>query len=85
MSASEGSVTAKLRQLWGYDNILRDLNLDRYRSMGETEVVTVEHRDGQRTDERIKDWSKRRIIATTLSMPSSSLVLGRATYSDSIG
>ena len=60
VSASEGGVTAKLRQLWGYDNILRDLNLDRYRSMGETEVVTVEHRDGQRTDERIKDWSKRK-------------------------
>ena len=60
VSASEGSVTAKLRQLWGYDNILRDLNLERYRSMGETEVVTVEHRDGERTDERIKDWSKRK-------------------------
>lgn len=28
--------------------------------MGETEVVTVEHRDGERTDERIKDWSKRK-------------------------
>lgn len=60
VSASEGSVTAKLRKLWGYDNILRDLNLERYRSMGETEVVTVEHRDGERTDERIKDWSKRK-------------------------
>ena len=60
VSASEGGVSAKLRQLWGYDNILRDLNLERYRSMGETEVVTVEHRDGQRTDERIKDWSKRK-------------------------
>ena len=60
VSASEGGVTAKLRQLWGYDNILRDLNLERYRSMGETEVVTVEHRDGERTDERIKDWSTRK-------------------------
>ena len=60
VSASEGGVTAKLRQLWGYDNILRDLNIERYRSMGETEVVTVEHRDGERTDERIKDWSKRK-------------------------
>ena len=60
VSASEGGVTAKPRQLWGYDNILRDLNLERYRSMGETEVVTVEHRDGERTDERIKDWSKRK-------------------------
>ena len=60
VSASEGGVTAKLRQLWGYDNILRDLNLERYRSMGETEEVKVEHRDGARTDERIKDWSKRK-------------------------
>jgi len=60
VSASEGSVTAKLRKLWGYDNILRDLNLERYRSMGETEEVKVEHRDGARTDERIKDWSKRK-------------------------
>ena len=60
VSASEGGVTAKLRQLWGYDNILRDLNLERYRSMGETEDVTVEHRDGESTVERIKDWSKRK-------------------------
>ena len=60
VSASEGSVTAKLRQLWGYDNILRDLNLERYKSMGETEEVKIEHRDGERTDERIKDWSKRK-------------------------
>ena len=60
VSASEGSVTAKLRQLWGYDNILRDLNLERYKSMGETEEVKVEHRDGGRTVKRIKDWSKRK-------------------------
>ena len=60
VSASEGGVTAKLRQLWGYDNILRDLNLKRYKSMGETEVVTVEHRDGEPPVERIKDWSKRK-------------------------
>ena len=60
VSVSEGGVTAKLRHLWGYGNILQKLNLERYRSMGETEIVTVEHRDGERTDERIKDWSKRK-------------------------
>ena len=57
VSASEGGVTARLRSLWGYGNILHTLNLDRYDSMGETERVS---REGEATEElRIKDWSKR--------------------------
>ena len=57
VSASEGGVTARLRSLWGYDDILHTLNLDRYDSMGETERVS---REGEATEElRIKDWSKR--------------------------
>ncbi len=39
VAASEGGVTARLRSLWGYDDILHSLNLDRYESMGETELV----------------------------------------------
>ena len=59
--ASEGSVTAKLRHLWGYDRILQELNLERYRSMGETELVRQEEKDGSITKaEKIKDWSKRK-------------------------
>ena len=54
--ASEGSVTATLRHLWGYDEILKDLNFDRYKSMGETEVIEV----GGKLIEQIKDWTKRR-------------------------
>lgn len=54
--ASEGSVTATLRHLWGYDEILKELNFERYQSMGETEMIEVE---GKPT-ERIKDWSKRK-------------------------
>lgn len=57
VSASEGGVTARLRSLWGYDDILHTLNLDRYDSMGETERV---YREGETTEKlRIKDWSKR--------------------------
>ena len=56
--ASEGGVTARLRSLWGYDDILHTLNLDRYDSMGETERVS---REGETTEKlRIKDWSKRK-------------------------
>ena len=58
VSASEGGVTARLRRLWGYDDILHTLNLDRYDSMGETERVS---REGETTEKlRIKDWSKRK-------------------------
>ena len=58
VSASEGGVTARLRSLWGYDDILHTLNLYRYDSMGETERVS---REGETTEKlRIKDWSKRK-------------------------
>lgn len=58
VSASEGGVTARLRSLWGYDDILHTLNLDRYDSMGETERVS---REGETTEKlRVKDWSKRK-------------------------
>ena len=58
VSASEGGVTARLRSLWGYDDILHTLNLDRYDSMGETERVS---REGETTEKlHIKDWSKRK-------------------------
>ena len=61
VGASEGSVTAKLRHLWEYDDILRDLNFERYQSMGETEIVSQKEKDGSITkSERIKDWSKRK-------------------------
>ena len=57
VSASEGGVTARLRSLWGYDDILHTLNLDRYDSLGETERVS---REGETTEKlRITNWSKR--------------------------
>lgn len=57
--ASSGDVTAYLRRIWGYDEILQRLNIPRYREGGLTEMVTYEHNNQQHTEERIKGWSKR--------------------------
>ncbi len=43
---TSGSVTDFLRHVWGYDSILHDLNLPRYR-------------DGGLADDKIPDWTKR--------------------------
>ena len=62
VAASEGGVTARLRSLWGYDDILHCLNLDRYESMGETELVP-QHPNSEEDESmkcRITDWSKRK-------------------------
>ena len=62
VAASEGGVTARLRSLWGYDDILHSLNLDRYESMGETELVP-KHPNSEEDESmkcRITDWSKRK-------------------------
>ena len=60
--ASEGGVTARLRSLWGYDDILHSLNLDRYESMGETELVPKypNSEEDESMKCRITDWSKRK-------------------------
>ena len=61
VDATSGSVTAILRHLWGYDEILHELNFDRYKQAGLTETVTWEsnHGKNKHTKEQIVDWSKR--------------------------
>lgn len=51
-----GKVTDKLREEWGLINIIRELNLPKYRANNETERIT--RKDGS-THEVIKDWTKR--------------------------
>ena len=59
--ATSGSVTAILRHLWGYDDVLHQLNFERYKQAGLTETVTWEsnHGKNKHTKEQIVDWSKR--------------------------
>lgn len=56
---TSGSVTDFVRHQWGYDTILHDLNLERYKAAGLTDVIGFDHRGQVHQEERIKDWTKR--------------------------
>ncbi len=54
--STSGSITDKLREDWGLINIMKELNLPKYRALGLTEIE--ERKYGQKV-EIIKDWTKR--------------------------
>lgn len=54
--STSGSITDKLREDWGLINIMKELNIEKYRSLGLVEMV--ENSKGEEK-ERIIDWSKR--------------------------
>ena len=56
---TSGSVTDFMRRNWGYDQILHDLNLPRYKDGGMTEIVHYEHNGQGHDEERVIGWSKR--------------------------
>lgn len=57
--STSGSITDFIRHLWGWDEVLHDLNFERYRNAGLTERVERKV-DGRRFSvERIAGWSKR--------------------------
>ncbi len=65
--STTGSVTAYLRRIWGWDDILMNLQLERIKkivpdplSEGITEIIEWETEDGQvHKKEAIKNWTKR--------------------------
>lgn len=57
--STSGSITDFIRHIWGWDEVLHSLNIDRYRTVGLTEMVERERGGYVRTEERIKNWSKR--------------------------
>lgn len=56
---TSGSVTDFVRHQWGYDEILHDLNFDRFKKAGLTTMVKQLHFGKEIEVERIKDWTKR--------------------------
>jgi CRISPR-associated endonuclease Csn1 len=54
--ATTGSITDKLREDWDLINVMKELNLPKYRALGLTESET---RKNGKTIERIIDWTKR--------------------------
>jgi CRISPR-associated endonuclease Csn1 len=58
--STSGNVTAYLRRIWGWDDVLMNLQLSKYRELNLTEWKEWETKDGQKhKQEVIKNWSKR--------------------------
>lgn len=56
VNTTTGSITDKLREDWDLINVMQELNFDKYKKLGLTEII--EKKDGN-TKERIVDWTKR--------------------------
>lgn len=61
VTVTEGNVTSKLRNLWGWDDVLMNLQLPRYKILNQTEIKEWTSGHGRRihTREEIKGWTKR--------------------------
>lgn len=57
--ASSGNVTDFFRHAWGYDQILHDLNLERYALADLVREETFIHKGQKHTEPHIENWSKR--------------------------
>lgn len=57
--STTGSVTDFVRRVWGYDMVLHNLNIERYRKGDLTEIVEYDHKGQIHKEERIIGWSKR--------------------------
>lgn len=57
--STSGSITDFLRHVWGWDEVLHDLNFERYRNAGLTKNVEREIDGKKICVERIAEWSKR--------------------------
>ena len=57
---TSGSVTSELRHIWGWDDVLMNLQLPKYKEYGLTEEVEYENNGQKHKKEVIKDWNKRK-------------------------
>lgn len=59
--ATSGTITAELRHLWGWDDVTMNLQLDKFKALGQTHIVEWEsdHGKSQHKKEVITGWTKR--------------------------
>jgi CRISPR-associated endonuclease Csn1 len=57
--ATSGTVTAELRHIWGWDDVLMNLQIPKYRDLGLTETEEFEHKGQKHVREKIVGWTKR--------------------------
>ncbi|MCZ4318770.1 type II CRISPR RNA-guided endonuclease Cas9 [Aequorivita viscosa] len=56
VTPTTGMITDKLREDWGVINVMKELNMPKYRALG---LIEIEERKNNKTIEKIKDWTKR--------------------------
>ncbi|WP_416439715.1 type II CRISPR RNA-guided endonuclease Cas9 [Phnomibacter sp. MR] len=61
IKVTDGGVTAKLRELWGWDDVTMNLQLPKYKDLGQTIIKewTSEHGRRKHQKEEIINWTKR--------------------------
>ena len=61
VTSTDGTITAKLRKLWGWDDVLMNLQLSKYKELGQTQLKqwTSEHGRRIHSKEEIIGWTKR--------------------------
>lgn len=61
VTTTEGGVTAKLRNLWGWDDVLMNLQMPKYKELRQiiTKEWTSEHGKRKHQKEEIENWTKR--------------------------
>lgn len=57
--ATSGSVTAELRHIWGWDEVLENLQLPKYKELGLTEIIESGKDGKTHKREKIAGWTKR--------------------------
>ena len=67
VNATEGNVTAKLRKLWGWDNVLMNLQMPKYKLLNQTEIVewTSDFGKQHHSEERVINWDKSCLLYTS--------------------
>lgn len=61
VTTTEGGVTAKLRNIWGWDDVLMNLQMPKYKELGQTVIKewTSDHGKRKHQKEEIENWTKR--------------------------
>ncbi|MGL6039149.1 MAG: type II CRISPR RNA-guided endonuclease Cas9, partial [Soonwooa sp.] len=61
VTVTEGTITAKLRKIWGWDDVLMNLQISKYKMFGQTQMKEWTSDHGKRTHEKeeIINWTKR--------------------------
>jgi CRISPR-associated endonuclease Csn1 len=57
--ATNGTITEKLRKLWGWEDVLMNINLPKYQQQGLTDTIEIGSNGHTQYKEYIPGWSKR--------------------------